>query len=663
MVIKYGSIIMTIKLKIISMKTYKNTMHKIAHLSKKPLLRFNSWGKKGKISSLLFMFVFVLAGIYIVFSGYASHRPVISSPLAGSSILGVVPVNVKVDSSSKTLKGKLYINGLTMPGTFVYSRQYNYSFKSSDGTMGINLMTFNKGDLIIVAEIDGIKSAPITVKNTGTARIYAPYTNLTYARQFYMGAVIDLPVSPTSVKIAVDGVELPGKVISTIYGWLYQAADGTLTTPALNPGMHTIQYVINGGEFKSWPVSVNVSDTLVVKINSPTNGQTSLPSKVDPSMQIDNPQQNISLIVDGKTMPGAIKYLPFAGGWKYQNQDGSFGVYLPDGIHTLQIDNAGAKSAIIFISIVSSATSTWGDHMGVVLWASRENIYMAKALGVKWVAISWEQNWGTFDNSIIAYAHELGLKVRQTCQKAPHSYTKADASSFAAYCASWVDKGVDAIEIGNEWNHEPFWNNPSPNGDYTVQANIMDATVKAIRAKSAIIPIITTGWSSGTSPNLPYEAIGKVLDASDGTIKTNATYIGNHPYAYNCDSPLLCDYPNRRDWNAFLGTKDVYAQAAIRGFAKPIWFTEIGGPSGGGKNLYTGADFTKASQKLLFEQYIQGIIQMRNAGYPIDNIFWISIQDGQNATTPAEEYFGLYDRNWNIKPAGTVVKNQSSQAW
>ncbi len=365
--------------------------------------------------------------------------------------------------------------------------------------------------------------------------------------------------------------------------------------------------------------------------------------------------------------------------------------------------SASGGSAIQF----KLSNETWAAHMGIGTGTSRTNMDKAKALGVKWVGISWEMGWGTFDNSIVTYAHSIGLKVKQSCQKTVpsnldsingvskrvHGYGTFDIANFASYCASYVDKGVDAIEIGNEWNHEPFWYRmlnasdtydkwQKPDGDYTLQAQLVDATMASIRAKSATLPIVTPGWSSDSSPRLPWEAMGQLIEKSNGNIKKYGSYVAHHPYAYRCNalmapdnttadivndvnkvSPLQCEYPRRRDWNNFLLIQDVYNNAKIRGYDKPIWLSEIGGPSGNGTNDWTKQPFTLASQAALTREYIDGIRRLRGLGYPIDQINWMTIQDGQSATIYAEETFGLYDKDWNIKPAGQVVKDQASKPW
>ena len=50
-------------------------------------------------------------------------------------------------------------------------------------------------------------------------------------------------------------------------------------------------------------------------------------------------------------------------------------------------------------------------------------------------------------------------------------------------------------------------------------------------------------------------------------------------------------------------------------------------------------------------------------GTPIEKLIWISLQDGMNVTIPVEASFGLYDKDWNLKPAGQVVKDQASKPW
>lgn len=424
-----------------------------------------------------------------------------------------------------------------------------------------------------------------------------------------------------------------------------------------------------------------------VAISSPSNNTTGLSGTVniDASASDNTAIAKVELYVDNAPYGSAITASPFKWSW-----DTTLTTNTSHTIYAKAYDTSGnaQSSTPITLSVDNTpvAGSTWGDHMGMNIWFTKANIDRVKTMGLKWVRISWETPWDTtyIQNSSgalekltdnVAYAHSKGIKVLQSCQKTPHSYTSADISSFASYCASWVDKGVDAIEIGNEWNHAPFWG-VWPNGNYSLQAQISDATSTAIRAKSTTIPIMNSGWSPESQDlhplDIPQQAMARLLVAST-TFKNYGSIIANHPYAYNCDSPLKCSYPTRKDWNALLATADVYQAAKANGYDRSVWMTEIGGPSGGinpssatgdcFRNAYTNQCFTVDSQRQLFVDYITGINQLRASGTPIEIIFWSSLVDGASATNSLEQTAGAYYSNWGIKPAGQVILDQVNKAW
>jgi hypothetical protein len=99
--------------------------------------------------------------------------------------------------------------------------------------------------------------------------------------------------------------------------------------------------------------------------------------------------------------------------------------------------------------------------------------------------------------------------------------------------------------------------------------------------------------------------------------------------------------------------------------------TELGGPSFGGIDqdgkeivrLGDGRPFTQETQKIMYEEYIAGITNMRSSGVPIDLLMWHTIKDGEASTNVTENSFGLYDSNWNLKPAGWVVAAQAAKPW
>ena len=611
------------------------------------------------IGAIAFALIFSFVGIYLLFGAKAMSRPIFTSPSNNASTRGVINIKLSVINAKRNNTGKLLVDGVDAGGSIVYSSRDIWTYKSADGTIGFNSASLTVGTHKLVAVINNISSPTLIIQNTAYVGITLPVNGVTYGHNVVFSGNFNTPTPTAAIKLYVDGVLQPGKVLSSSYGWVYQAVDGTYGVNVPTVGKHTFLFKVD--DLKSSPVTVNIADAGIVKINLPLAGAT-VSGTVNISAQIDSPA-NPYLLVDSKIATG--KLVPTANGWLYEASAGVYGLTLAAGSHTLQIINGTQTSTAITVKVSTvtalSTNTTWSDHMGISMSLSRSNVDKAKALGVKWVRISWEQNWGTFDMTSLDYAHTQGLKVLQSCQKAGKTYTATDISSFASYCASWVDKGIDALEIGNEWNHVPFWN-PDPNGSYTLQAQLMDATSSAIRAKSSTITIMNSGWSPEATPDTPTEAMSRTLDASNGNLKANGDAIAHHGYAYHCNSPLLCSYPSQT-WNAFLYTQNVYAAAKTRGYDHPVWLTEIGGPSGNGNNLYTGLPFTLASQQQLYKDYITGIKQMRTAGTPIDMVFWHTIQDGQSATNSVELTFGLYDTAGVIKPAGQVVKDQAALAW
>ncbi len=354
---------------------------------------------------------------------------------------------------------------------------------------------------------------------------------------------------------------------------------------------------------------------------------------------------------------------------------------LSGGATVVNDPNASGGKAIQF-------KDTWGNHMGISGGhPDKENIDRIASLGVKWWKISWEQGWGKVSPAPgqpieywINYAHSKGLKVLQSCQKstpAPnsHTYVLSDVNTFPAYCAEYVNKGADAIEIGNEWNNEDFWNTLDK-GNYSLQAAIVDATSAAIRERSKTIPIITPGWAPKNADPLkypldtPHIAMGRFLDSSNGQTKANASGIAHHPYTFLCIPPFIpigdeqnCNYPDRKDSNSIMQTQDVYAQAKIRGFDKKVWLTEVGGPSEGRINEGYQHTYTPDVQRRQYVAYIDAIDYMRKQkGVPIEVVFWHTIRDGESSFETSYSY-GLFDKDWNLKPSGQAVVDKAKQIW
>ncbi len=514
----------------------------------------------------------------------------------------------------------------------------------------------------------------LTVDSTSVTLVQ-PTAGVTLSGSVVFAALVNGQASAADaarVDFVVDGTTYGPAVIGLGFNYVFD-------TTKLTNGAHQIfakATSATGAVTTSASVSFNVSNQqlpppAVVTMAQPSAGAVVsgasfvLAALVNGSAS-SNDGSRLDFLIDGTVYGPAVLGL----GWNFAIDT----TKLANGAHSVSarlVDpyNRTLSSASVSFSVNNqAATETWADHLGISMGGELKNLQMAKALGVKWVRFGWEMGWGPYDWTDITNAHNLGLKVLWVCQKGAgsngHAYYDSDISAFAAYCAAAADHGVDAIEIGNEWNHNPFYmyNNVAPDSTFVSQAKFLDATTAAIRAKSATIPIMNAGWSPEAGGLSPSQAMAKVLDNST-TFKQKATLIANHPYAYSCDSPLRCDYANHPEWNAFLQTQVVYSNAKARGFDHPVWMTEIGGPSGNGNNPWNNTPYTQASQAQLFKDYIAGVGVLRGQGVPVGVLFFHTIQDGQSFTNSVEQTFGAYDANWNIKQAGQVLKDQASKPW
>ena len=514
------------------------------------------------------------------------------------------------------------------------------------------------------------KPSLVVTVESAKPRILVPVAGAVVTGSSALGAIVDGVTAPSEVArldFILDGATTLGPAVAYL-GWNL----GFESTHFSN-GSHTLvarATLTSGAIVDSAPVTFSIANDPSVKvfIAAPAAGATVSGSSAVLSASVAGLADiaRVEFSIDGTAPIGPAPSTIYGHVATFDS------TRLTNAVHSVvarAFDSKGnvtTSPSVSFFVSNAPVTETWGDHMGTSIWGDRANFDKTKALGLKWVRFGWEQGWGAFDHSLITYAHSIGLKVLWVCQKSPHTYSglDADVQSFAKYCAGAVDDGVEAIEIGNEWNHLPFYsfNGGVPDSTYVSQAKYFDATTAAIRAKSSTVTIISAGWSPESTPNSPKEAMAKSLDHAP-IFKAKGSAIAHHPYAYTCDSPLRCDWANHPEWNAFLQTGQVYQAAKARGFDKPVWLTEIGGPSGNGVNPWNSTPYTLASQAQLFRDYLTGIAQLRSQGVPVGVIFWHTAQDGQSATSTLEETFGLYDKNWTLKPAGQVIKDQSAKPW
>lgn len=280
------------------------------------------------------------------------------------------------------------------------------------------------------------------------------------------------------------------------------------------------------------------------------------------------------------------------------------------------------------------------------------------ALGLGWVRISEEYGWNGLDRlrTTCNAAHARGLKVIQCVQNSGHRYDdpiKNDGLvQFAVQC---VAAGADVIEIGNEWNHPPFWQAPPvTNMPPQAQANLTSRIARAVYNTYPNIPVITPGMSPQADPLNPWTWWPQYLDADPvGHAAAKWNGIGLHPYCY----PELAT-TNPAQWNPLAQVPTIVSQAAARGMTLPVWITEIGAP-GFVTNAPTirGIALTEDRQTACYDAYHVVIRQHESAGYRFPAICYATLFDGQSATTAVEQGLGLIRADGTRKAAWYKVRD------
>lgn len=295
-------------------------------------------------------------------------------------------------------------------------------------------------------------------------------------------------------------------------------------------------------------------------------------------------------------------------------------------------------------------------------------------LGYGWVRVSHEMGWnGTIDAlaKTVVDAHARGIKVMQSPQITGKKYpadatTLANWEKFCADCAG-ISK-VDALSVGNEWNHLPFWQSPTSTDPNSAARTIPQWTPKtqalfawrgaiAARKVNPTLPISTPGMSPESSVLNPYTWWPAFFDADKANM-TAAKFTAADVHAYVWpEDPSTNPY----QWNPGLQTPDIAKAAQARGMSGEVWWSEIGAPGyPAGTTIPTirGYLLDEARQAACYKGYFTNIRNMEAAGVKLRNIMWVTIKDGQSVSAPGpEQYFGVIRADGTKKPTWQMLKD------
>jgi len=324
-------------------------------------------------------------------------------------------------------------------------------------------------------------------------------------------------------------------------------------------------------------------------------------------------------------------------------------------------------STPIVSTVISSAPAPVVKLRGSTLGISAGSLLSLRildeclALGFGWVRCSYEAGW-TETGSISALAtmtkeaHARGLKVLHVAQSASHRYD--DPLSNSRLASHTVDAvriaNVDAVEVGNEWNHKgPFWTAP----DVSIVPPVAQAVVSCqiagtLRTYYPELPIITPGMSPEADPLNPWTWWPQFLDAAPvAHAGAGWTALGLHPYTY---PELATTNPAR--WNPLRQVTTLLEQSRLRGFPTRIWLTELGAP-GFATNapIIRGVALTEEQQAANYRSYIDEIHLLEAGGVRFDATFFATAFDGDSVTTTVEKGLGLSRSDGTHKPARQVV--------
>jgi hypothetical protein len=308
---------------------------------------------------------------------------------------------------------------------------------------------------------------------------------------------------------------------------------------------------------------------------------------------------------------------------------------------------------------ITPMTERLGDLMGISAgaMASTRVLDACVDLGVRWVRVSHELGWNSLTGlqKTVTDAHARGLKVLQCIQKAGHTYTTNDAEPLTYFALQCAGLGIDALEIGNEWNHGPFF---SPTTlPPTLQATLSAYIAPRVRAQYPTLPITTSGLSPAGGSYTPHLWWPAFWDAAP-LANAGAGYTAQalHPFVYPEDPCGLIGHP---EWNPWWALPIIRDAMTARGIHQPIWFTEVGCPGDPtGQTIIRGIVCDESRQQLVTSQYLK---QWRTLGQPGEPIFIATAYDGDSVSVPGpENYLGLIRADGTRKPAWQIVHDTAA---
>jgi len=307
-----------------------------------------------------------------------------------------------------------------------------------------------------------------------------------------------------------------------------------------------------------------------------------------------------------------------------------------------------------------ATTNRRGDLMGISAgaMASTRVLDACVDLGVRWVRVSHELGWNSLPGlqKTVTDAHSRGLKVLQCIQKAGHTYTATDAEPLTTFALQCAATGIDALELLNEANNNPFF---SPNLlPPTLQANLTAYIAPRVRAQYPNLSITTTGMSPAPGNYTPHLWHPAFLDAAPLAHK-GAGYTAQalHPFVYPEDPCGLVGHP---EWNPWWALPIIRDSMTARGIQQPIWFTEVGCPGDPtGQTVIRNIRCDEQRQAFVTGQYLK---QWQTLGQPGEPIFIATAFDGDSVSVPGpENYLGLCRTDGTRKPAWQIVHDYAAQ--